>query len=453
MAQNILEKMEKPMISATFHFPNGFLWGTATASHQVEGNNTNNNWFKWEQEGHTANKSGLASDWWGGRWKEDFDRAADCGQNTHRMSVEWSRIQPTPDTWDAEALDRYRSMLQGLRERNIVPMVTLHHFTDPLWLEELGGWETDAVVPAFEKFTRKVVEELKEYCSLWCTINEPNVYALEGYLRKNFPPGKSDLKLGIQVQANMARAHARAYHAIHELQPEARVGYALHFRPQEPALVWSPLDRFMRTIKFEGINMAFPSAISTGILRSPMGKIPVPEAKGTQDYFGLNYYSVDTVAFDPRNRAELFSRSFFPKGTDLADAGMNSNTPKGFFWAFKWVVKTYPNLPILVTENGIEDRTDRIRPRYLAQHIHAMWRAVNFNWPIKGYFHWSLVDNFEWERGWTQRFGLWGLDPLTQERTKRPSADLYAEICKENGLSSQMVNKYCPEVFEKLFPG
>jgi beta-glucosidase len=344
-------------------------------------------------------------------------------------------------------------MLRGLRDRNITPMVTLHHFTDPLWLGELGGWETEAVVPLFEKFTRKVVEALKEYCSLWCTINEPNVYALEGYLRGNFPPGKEDLKLGIRVQANMARAHAAAYHAIHELQPEGRAGYALHFRPQEPARPWSPLDRLVRNIKFEGINLAFPSAISTGVLKSPLGKIPVPEAKGTQDYFGLNYYSVDTVAFDLRNRAELFSRSFFPEGTDLADARMNSNTPEGFFWAFKWVVKTYPNLPIIVTENGIEDSTDRIRPRYLAQHVQAMWRAVNLNWLVRGYFHWSLVDNFEWERGWTQRFGLWGIDTETQQRTKRMSADLYAAICKENGLTSEMVQKYCPEVYEKLFPG
>jgi beta-glucosidase len=441
------------MISAAFHFPKGFLWGTATASHQVEGNNTNNNWFKWEQEGHTANISGLASDWWSGRWKEDFDRAAKTGQNAHRLSVEWSRIQPSPNQWDENAIDNYRNMLKGLRDREILPMVTLHHFTDPLWLDEMGGWETEAVIQVFEKYVRKVVESLKEYCSLWCTINEPNVYALEGYLRKNFPPGKSDLKLGVQVQVNMVRAHARAYYAIHELQPEARVGYALHFRPQEPARKWSPLDRLMRNIKFEGINMAFPSAISTGTLRSPLGKIPVPEAKGTQDYFGLNYYSVDTVAFDLRNREELFSRSFFPKGTDISDAGMNSNTPEGFFWAFKWIHKTYPNLPILVTENGIEDRSDRIRPRYLVQHVHAMWRAVNFNWPIRGYFHWSLVDNFEWERGWTQRFGLWELDIKTQDRTKRPSADLYAGICIENGLTSDMVNQYCPEVFEILFPG
>jgi len=441
------------MPTASFHFPKGFQWGTATSSHQVEGGNTNNNWYKWEQEGHTAHKSGLASDWWGGRWKEDFDRAAEAGQNAHRLSVEWSRIQPTPDRWDEEALERYRIMLRGLRDRNIMPMVTLHHFTDPLWLGELGSWETDAVVPLFEKFTRKVVEALKEYCSLWCTINEPNVYALEGYLRANFPPGKSDLKLGIRVQANMVRAHAAVYRTIHAIQPEARVGYALHFRPQEPAHSWSPLDRLMRNVKFEGINMAFPSAISTGVLKSPLGRIPVPQAKGTQDFFGLNYYSVDTVAFDLRKPEELYSRSFFPEGTDLADAGMNSNTPDGFFWAFKWAVKTYPSLPIIVTENGIEDSTDHIRPRYLAQHVHAMWRAVNFNWPVRGYFHWSLVDNFEWERAWTQRFGLWGINIETQQRTKRPSADLYAAICKENGLTSEMVQKYCPEVYEKLFPG
>jgi len=441
------------MPSGSFHFPKGFMWGTATASHQVEGGNTNNNWYKWEQEGHTAHKSGLASDWWGGRWKEDFDRAAETGQNCHRLSVEWSRIQPTPDRWDEDALEHYRSMLRGLRDRNILPMVTLHHFTDPLWLGEVGGWETGAVVPLFEKFTRKVVQALKEYCSLWCTINEPNVYALNGFLRGYFPPGKSDLKLVIRVLANMLRAHAAAYRAIHELQPEARVGYALHFRPQKPARPWSPLDRLMRKVRFEAINLAFPSAISTGVLKSPVGRLSVPEARGTQDYFGLNYYSVDTVAFDLRNHAELFSRSFYPADSDLADAGMNANMPDGFLYALKWVVKTYPDLPIIVTENGIEDSRDRIRPRFLAQHIHAMWRAVNFTWPVKGYFHWSLVDNFEWERGWTQRFGLWAIDIQTQKRTRRPSAALYAAICKENGLSSDMVQMYCPEVYEKLFPG
>ena len=439
------------MPSASFHFPKGFLWGTATAAHQVEGNNTNNNWYKWEQDGHTVQKSELACDWWGGRWKEDFDRAAEAGQNAHRLSVEWSRIQPTPDHWDEDALERYRAMLRGLRDRNITPMVTLHHFTDPLWLGELGGWETDAVVPLFEKFTRKVVEALKEYCSLWCTINEPNVYAIIGYTSGIFPPGKKNIKLTMRVLANMVRGHAAAYRAIHEAQPEARVGYAWAYRPMVPARAWSPLDRLVRNIQYNGMNETFPSALRTGVMRSPLGNVRIPEAKGTQDYVGINYYSQDTVAFDLRYAAEFFGHCYYPAGSDITDAGLNANIPEGLFKTLKWA--THFNLPILVTENGIEDSTDRIRPRYLAQHIHQMWRGVNFNWPVKGYFHWSLVDNFEWERGWTQRFGLWELDVETQARRKRPSADLYGAICKENGLTSEMVGKYCPEVYEKLFPG
>jgi beta-glucosidase len=441
------------MSSASFHFPKGFLWGTATAAHQVEGGNTNNNWYQWEQEGHSAHKSGLACDWWGGRWKEDFDRAAETGQNAHRLSVEWSRIQPAPDRWDEEALDHYRHMLRGLRERGMTPMVTLHHFTDPLWLAELDGWETEAVVLLFEKFVRKVVEALKEYCSLWCTINEPNVYAVGGYLSDTFPPGKKDLRLAMSVMANMARGHAAAYRAIHALQPEARVGYAWHYRPMVPARPWSPLDRLVRNIQYNGLNITFPSAVSTGVMRTPIGRTRIPEAKGTQDFLGINYYSVDTVAFDLRVPGELFGRRFYPKDADLSDSGFNANTPEGLFDTLKWAVGLYPDLPLIVTENGIECADDHIRPRYLAQHIHQMWRGVNFNWPIKGYFHWSLVDNFEWERGWTQRFGLWGLDVETQARIRRPSVDLYAAICKENGLTSGMVEKYCPEVYGKLFPG
>ncbi len=165
------------MPKASYHFPRGFLWGAATAAHQVEGNNTNNNWWAWEQDGHTVDKSGLACDWWGGRWKEDFDRAAEAGQNAHRLSVEWSRIQPDPDRWDENALDRYRQMLRGLRERGMTAMVTLHHFSDPLWLMEQGGWENGETPGKFADFVRKTMEALKEYTTLWVTINEPNVYA------------------------------------------------------------------------------------------------------------------------------------------------------------------------------------------------------------------------------------------------------------------------------------
>jgi beta-glucosidase len=440
------------MIQAAYHFPRGFLWGTATAAHQVEGNNTNNQFWLWEQNGHTQGTSGLAADWWGGRWKEDLDRAAEGGQNAHRFSVEWSRIQPTPDTWDEDALERYRNMLRGMRDRGLTPMVTLHHFTDPLWLYEMNSWESDETPAYFEKFVRKTVQALKEYCTLWCTINEPNIYALLGYVVGDFPTEHRGLKVATVVLANMLRGHARAYRAIHEIQRESRVGYAHHHRPMVAKRTWNPLDRLMRNIRYGSANMAFPSAISNGIMRTPFTNIPIPEAKGTQDYLGLNYYSVDTISFYPGKRKEPFIHSEYPADADLSDTKFLANIPEGLFESIEWAVKTYPNLPILITENGAEDNNDRIRPRYLAQHIHQVWRAVNFNWSVKGYFYWSLVDNFEWERGWTQRFGLWALDEKTQKRTKRPSADFYAEICKENGLTSEMVQKYCPEVFDKLFP-
>ena len=452
------------MPQATYHFPRGFLWGTATAAHQVEGNNTNNHWWKWEQQGHTNGTSGLAADWWGGRWREDFDRAAEGGQNAHRLSVEWSRIQPTPDTWDEDALERYRTMLRGLRERGMTPLVTLHHYTDPLWLEEMGahsigsgqGWETEAVVPLFEKFVRKTVEALKEYCTLWCTFNEPNGYALNGYvgggLSGDFPPGKNNLKLAMQVQSNMIRAHAVAYRAIHQIQPEARVGIALHYRAFTPHYSWSPLDSFLTKNASVMLNSIFPMAFSNGVIRSLLGTFRIPEAKGTQDYLGFNYYTRNRVTFDLRRPETMFTSAFFADDSDFSDKKFIINEPDGMFEGLKWIVRMFPNLPIIVTENGFADAEDRVRPRYIAQHIHQMWRAVNFNWPIKGYFHWTLVDNFEWDQGWTLRFGLWALDENTQKRTKRTSADFYAEICKENGLSSEMVQKYCPEVFDKLFP-
>jgi beta-glucosidase len=439
-------------IQATYHFPRGFLWGTATAAHQVEGNNTNNQWWKWEQEGHTQGTAGLAADWWGGRWKEDFDRAAESGQNAHRMSVEWSRIQPTPDTWDEDALERYRNMLRGLRERGLTPMITLHHFADPLWFYEMNSWEHVEAVTLFEKFVRKTVEALKEYCTLWCTINEPNIYALYGYILGAFPTKHRGIGIAGQVMANMLRGHAAAYRVIHEIQREARVGYAHHHRPMVSKRSWSPLDVFMRRLRYHGVNMSFPSGISTGVMRTPVGNFRVPEARGTQDYLGLNYYSVDTVSFNLRNPQQLFTHSDFPADADTSEGRFIANIPEGLFETIQWAVRSYPNLPILITENGVNDANDALRRRYLAQHIHQMWRAVNFNWPVKGYFHWTLVDNFEWDRGWTQRFGLWELDLETQKRIKRPSADLYAEICRENGLSSEMVKKYCPEVFDTLFP-
>jgi beta-glucosidase len=441
------------MAQATFHFPRGFLWGCATSSHQVEGNNFNNNWWAWEQQpGRILNgdKSGPACDWWGGRWRDDFERAAEGHQNAHRFSVEWSRIQPVPDKWDEHVLDRYREMARNLTERNMTPLVTLHHFSDPLWLAEKGGWENEAVVEDFARFTRKVVEALNEYVNLWVTINEPNLVAVQSYLFGVWPPGKTDIGATLRVMANLARAHAAAYHAIHEIQNEARVGIALHVRAMAPAYSASPLDRLAAGIYHSALNELLPRLFQTGVLHYPGWRRRLPEAKGTQDYLGINYYTQDLVAFRPFNVNGLFAHRYFPAEAELSETGMLANIPQALFATLKWGLRF--NVPMIITENGVEDSQDAFRRRYLIQHLHQVWRAVNFNYPVKGYFHWSLVDNFEWERGWTQRFGLWELDVETQKRSKRPSADLYAEICQENGLSSEMVARYAPEVFSKLFP-
>lgn len=441
------------MPQATFHFPHGFLWGTATSSHQVEGFNRNNNWWAWEQEegrilhGH---KSGAACDWWGGRWREDFDRAAEGGQNAHRFSVEWSRVQPLPDKWDEFALDRYREMARGLHERGMTPLVTLHHFSDPLWVSEMGGWENEAIVEPFVRYVRKTVEALKEYVTLWVTINEPNVLAVSAYLWGLFPPGKKDMGTTLRVMVNLAKAHAAAYHAIHEVQKTARVGIAHNLRPMVPTRSWSPLDRFAAGITSSLFNDFFARAAQDGVLRLPGRRIRLPNGAHTQDYIGVNYYSEDLVSFDIRRPADLFARRYPPPGAALSETGFIANVPQGMFHALQWA--KHFDLPIIITENGVEDSKDTLRPRYLIEHLHQVWRAVNFNYPIKGYFHWTLVDNFEWERGWTQRFGLWELDVETQERRKRPSVDLYAAICKENGLSSETVARFAPELMEKLFP-
>lgn len=440
------------MAQATIHFPRGFLWGTATAAHQVEGNNTNNNWWAWEQvDGHILNghKSGLACDWWGGRWKDDLDRAAETGQNAHRFSIEWSRIQPTPDQWDESALERYRIMLRGMLERGLAPMLTLHHFSNPLWLEDQGGWENDDTPQKFATFVRKAVEALKEYVSYWVTINEPNVYAYAAYSEGQFPPGKRNINACFHVMTNMVRGHAMAYKIIHEIQPEARVGLSMNYRSLFPATA-SPLDKFVARTQSAIFNDLIPMAAKDGKLRFIFKTVSIPEAANTQDFLGVNYYSRDQVSFDLTRGAALFGRMRYPKDADLSGTGFIANEPDGFHEALKWGLKF--NIPMVVTENGVEDHEDRMRPRYIAQHIQQMWRAVNYNWPVKGYFHWSLVDNFEWDRGWTQRFGLWGLDVETQARIRRSSVDLYADICKENGLSSEMVAKYCPEAMLKIFP-
>lgn len=441
------------MPEATYLFPRGFLWGTATAAHQVEGGNTNNNWSRWEETPGRiihGQHSGEACGWWSGRWQEDFQRAKDSGQNAHRLSIEWSRIQPAPDAWDDAALDKYADMLRWLVNHDMTPMVTLHHFTDPLWLADRGGWENPETPALFAAFVRHVLPALKDYTNLWVTLNEPNVYVMNGWVSGEFPPGKQNLWLAINVMTNLIRGHAAAYKVIHELQPEAQVGIATNYRSLAPAHHWSLLDKLPVHLSDQVFNRAFNDTLQTGKLNLVLKSVKIPEAVGTQDFIGLNYYTRDMVAFDLFRPGQMFGRRFYPKDAQLSSTGFIANVPRGMWDGLKWAHSYH--LPIIITENGVEDDNDTLRPRYTLEHLHQVWRATNFNWRVKGYFHWSLVDNFEWERGWTQRFGLWGLDVETGARIRRKSVDVYESVCKENGISSRMVAEYTPECFDELFP-
>ena len=426
------------MQQSTFQFPARFLWGTATSSHQVEGNNFNNQWWAWEQmEGRImhGHKSGLACDWWGGRWQEDLDRAAQHYQNTHRLSIEWSRIQPSPQQWNDDSLAYYHTILKGMKSRGLKPMVTLHHFSDPLWMSEQGGWENPRSVQWFAAYVGKVVHALKDDNELWVTINEPNVYATFGYVMGLFPPGKKNILAAYRVLVNMVKAHAAAYHTIHRLQPKARVGFALHYQQFNPANAGSILDRWAAGIQSKLFNEAFLKALVEGVFSFGVYNTHIPQAAHTQDFIGLNYYTSSLVAFDLSKAGELFGRRFFPPQALLSETKYIACVPQGFYQALNWV-KLF-GLPIIITENGVEDGQDKLRPYYIESHLRQCARAIREGIPIQGYYHWSLVDNFEWERGWTQKFGLWALDPQTQIRTPRNSVEIYSHICQTNAIKDE----------------
>jgi beta-glucosidase len=442
--------------SAFFQFPQGFLWGCATASHQVEGHN-HNDWTEWEKgTGRIWQDivSDRACEWWTGRYEEDFERAAAMHNNAQRISIEWSRVEPEPGRWDEDALERYREMLKALRARGMAPMVTLHHFTNPVWVGARGGWVWEEAPARFEAFVQKAVAALKDLCSMWCTINEPNVYALNGYSLGIWPPGIRNPNQFLRTLLHLLQGHARAYHAIKAIQPEAQVGLAVHqvhARPLAPAVLNYPAA-FVLDLYF---NRAFPLAMIDGIARLPINRrVVMPNLAGTLDWIGLQYYQSVRMGFSMASPSTFFIVQRKPKDMPVGPGVWAGLYPEGIHPLIIWLGKRIKK-PIYITEFGVPDPDDRIRPGYIARSVHTVWRAVNMGFPVRGMYFWSLLDNFEWAEGYDPRFnfGLYAMDYQTQQRVERPSARLYGEICANNGLSSDMVARYVPELSEQLFPG
>jgi beta-glucosidase len=439
--------------NAIYRFPDDFLWGTATAAHHMEGDLTNS-WSIWEEEGGHVfenQRHGRACEWRFGRWKEDFQRMSDLNTNTHRLSVEWSRIQPQPDVWDDEPLAQYSEMMDDLHRRGIVPMVTLHHFTNPVWLEEKGGWLSHKTVDRFARFTERVLDALGDKVDLWCTFNEPMVYAVQAYLAGFFYPGAKNPWKMFKCAELLLRAHAAAYQVIKAKNPRAQVGVAKHiiaFDAAPPRWINGILVGLPKRV----FNLAFTEALISGELYfSTRRKTVIPELVGTSDYFGLNFYQRYRVGFTPLKPP--FINQIPDPDSPPPPPLWGEIYPHGIFQAIKDVY-AMTHLPMYITETGTPDIGDEVRRWYIARVVHSIWRAVNFNFPVKGIYYWSLLDTFEWSAGYDPRFrfGLYGMNFQTQERTRRMSGDFYQEICAAKGLSVDMVRHYVPHLEETLFP-
>lgn len=409
-------------------FPPGFLWGTATAAHQVEGGNDQNDWWDWEQTpGHIkdGSRSGLACDHFR-RFADDFQLLADLGQNAHRLSIEWSRVEPQPGQFDAQALAHYRRVLETMRGLGLEPVVTLHHFTNPRWLAEQGGWTRPEVVATFGRFVEQVVAAYRDLVRYWITINEPTIYAQLGFLDAEWPPGLRNPLLAQRVLRHMVLAHGRAYQIVHRLQPEARVSLAHHMRVFDPANPASAADRWTARVADTLSNQSPLRALHDGRLRPPLGRGErVAELVGTLDYVGVNYYSRDFVGFDPLAPRRLFVRTV-PRECPRNACGWEIY-PEGLYRVARQAAEFGP---VLITENGTADQDDELRPDYLVTHVQQLARAQREGVPLLGYLHWSSMDNFEWAQGFRMRFGLIRVDFETQARRVKPSGELYARICR-----------------------
>lgn len=423
-------------------FPKDFLWGVATAAHQIEGNNINSDWWNWEnQEGKIANseKSGLATDHWN-RLEEDTQLIKELDLKMYRFSIEWAKVEPRKGEFDHQILEHYLRELNLLIEAGITPMLTLHHFTHPQWFMEMGAWENANCCELFLNFVKVVYEFLGDKLKWIITFNEPMVFVSVGWGAGLFPPGKTDTKATMRAAYGVLRAHAKAYKYLKEASRlknlSLNVGFSHHLRVFKAYRWWHPLDQLIAKVAHRFFNQSFLEAIETGVYKVRLPLIgsfceKIDDLKGSQDFLGLNYYSRDMIKFAPfnQNRFEPIANPNGPQ-TDLAW----EIYPEGLSIVTKDLHRRFPDLPILITENGIADSKDTMRSEFIFSHLKEIWQMIQEGLPIQAYMHWSLLDNFEWIEGFEPRFGLYEVDYNSFERKLRPSGEYYRKIVRANEL-------------------
>jgi beta-glucosidase len=386
----------------TTGFPTGFIWGTATAAHQVEGGNWNNDWWAWEHDPASpcVEPSGDAVDHWH-RYPEDIALLAGLGFNAYRFSLEWSRIEPEEGEFSRVALDHYRAMCDTCTEHGITPIVTFHHFTTPRWVVTEGGWTESATADRFARFAERAVGAVGDVAPWICTFNEPNIVATIGYLAAVFPPGKSDPDLRRRANDVLLDAHGKAVEVIKAGPGRSAVGLTL--------------------------SMGDYQAVDGGEskrdrIRRNMEDVYLEAARG-DDFIGVQTYTRHRIG---------------PSGDVGPEEGVE-RTQMGYeFWpealeaTIRRAWEVTDGTPVVVTENGIGTEDDTRRIVYLGRALEGVQRCLADGLDVRGYVCWSLMDNFEWAEGYRPTFGIVAVDRATQERTPKPSAVWLGGVAKAN---------------------
>jgi beta-glucosidase len=385
-------------------FPPDLLWGTAVSAHQIEGGNTNNDWWAFEHapDSGCAESSGDACDSFH-RFGDDLDLVAGMGLNAYRFSLEWSRIEPAEGEYSVAALDHYRRLCDAARERGVVPVVTFHHFTLPLWLSDRGGFEADDAPERFAAYVARAGAALGDLIGWACTINEPNVVGAMGYTIGEYPPGiKDDLVRHLAVNEAFVRAHRLAVDALRSGPGEFPVGLTLSMS---------------ENVADEGGEVTRDAAeeiLENTFLRATEG----------DDFVGVQAYT--RMHFGPEGQA--------PDDPSVPQTQMGTeNWPHAVGHCVRRTA-AFTGLPIVVSESGIATEDDAERVAYLDTVLRDVHSCIDEGIDVRGFFVWSLLDNFEWNLGFVPKLGLCSVDRSTFERTPKPSADWYGKIARTGVL-------------------
>ncbi len=373
--------------------PDGFVWGVAASAHQIEGGNWNNDWWAFEHQPGTpcVEVSGDCCDSLH-RYAEDIALVRDLGFGSYRFSIEWSRIEPEDGEFSRAALDYYRRVLATCHEHRVAPAVSFHHFTTPRWMAVRGGWAEPEVVDKFARFCERAVAHLGDLITLGCTINEPNIVSLMGYVMARFPPGLADFGLYARANDNLRAAHRRAYDALKSGPGDFPVGLCLAMSDW-----WSPPGAEQHLRNARGMHEDTFLEVAKG-----------------DDFIGVQAYTRTRIGLDGLPM-ELDA------DTPTVESMGYEYWPGALEAAIRHAVDVTGN-PVFVTENGIGVDDDTVRVAYVTEALQGLGRCLDDGLDVRGYTYWSLLDNFEWAEGYKPRFGLVAVDRQTFVRTPKPSA-------------------------------